>query len=74
MYWYMFKDSVDRVFVDVRRKIMKDLNVFEFYKLIVLLVAFFWEDYIDILCFVIVKEKINSEVRLLFLSVVFLGK
>lgn len=74
MYWYTPKDSVDRAFADVRRKITKDLNVLEFHKLIAPLVALSREDHTDIFRPAIVKEKVNSEVRLLPLSVVFLGK
>jgi hypothetical protein len=74
MYWYTPKDSVDRAFADVRREITKDLNVLEFHKLIAPLVALSREDHTDIFRPSIVKEKINSEVRLLPLRVVFLGK
>jgi C-terminal processing protease CtpA/Prc len=74
MYWYTPKDSVDMAFQDVRMKITSDLNVLEFHKLIAPLVALSREDHTDIYRPPIVKEKMNSEIRLLPLTVVFLGK
>jgi len=74
MYWYTPKDSVDMAFQEVRMKITSDLNVLEFHKLVAPLVAFSREDHTDIYRPSIVKEKINSEIRLLPLTVVFLGE
>jgi len=74
MYWYTPKDSVDMAFQKVRMKITSDLNVFEFHKLIAPLIALSREDHTDISRPVIVKKKINSEITLLPLTVVFLGK
>jgi C-terminal processing protease CtpA/Prc len=73
MYWYTPKDSVDMAFQDVRKKITKDLNVLEFHKLIAPLVALSREDHTDIYRPKIVREKLNSEIRLLPLTVVFLS-
>jgi hypothetical protein len=74
MYWYTPKDSVDMAFQDVRMKITNDLNVLEFHKLIAPLVALSREDHTNIYRPSVVKEKINSEIRLLPLRVVFLGE
>lgn len=74
MYWYTPKDSVDIAFQDVRNKIINDLNVLEFHKLIAPLVALSREDHTDISRPSIVREKLNSEIRLLPLTVVFLGE
>ncbi len=74
MYWYTPKDSVDKAFEEVRKKITDDLNVLEFYKLIAPLVALSREDHTNIYLPPIVKEKMNSEIRFLPLTVVFLGK
>jgi hypothetical protein len=74
MYWYTPKDSVDMAFEEVRKKITKDLNVLEFHKLIAPLVALSREDHTDIDRPKIVKEKLNSEIKLLPLRVVFLGR
>ena len=74
MYWYTPKDSVDMAFQEVRMKITNDLNVLEFHKLIAPLVALSREDHTDIYRPKIVREKLNSEIRLLPLTVVFLGE
>jgi len=74
MYWYTPKDSVEVAFQEVRMKITSDLNVLEFHKLIAPLVALSREDHTDIYRPSIVKEKMNSEIRLLPLTVVFLDK
>jgi hypothetical protein len=74
MYWYTPKDSVDRAFQEVRSKINSDLNVLEFHKLIAPLVALSREDHTDIHRPSIVMDKINNELRLLPLKVVFLGQ
>jgi hypothetical protein len=74
MYWYTPKDSVDMAFEEVRKKITKDLNVLEFHKLIAPLVALSREDHTDIDRPKIVREKLNSEIKLLPLRVVFLGR
>jgi hypothetical protein len=74
MYWYTPKDSVDRAFQDVRMKITSDLNVLEFHKLIAPLVALSREDHTNIRLPALVKEKINNEIRLLPITVVFLGE
>ena len=74
MYWYTPKDSVDMAFQEVRMKITSDLNVLEFHKLIAPLVAFSREDHTDIYRPSIVKEKINSEIKLLPITMVFLGE
>jgi hypothetical protein len=74
MYWYTPKDSVDMAFEEVRKKITKDLNVLEFHKLIAPLVALSREDHTDIDRPKIVKEKLNSEIKLLPLRGVFLGR
>ena len=74
MYWYTPKDSVDMAFQDVIKKITNDLNVLEFHKLIAPLVALSREDHTNIYRPKIVKEKLNSEIRLLPLTVVFLGE
>jgi len=74
MYWYTPKDSVDMAFQEVRMMITSDLNVLEFHKLIAPLVALSREDHTDIYRPSIVREKINSEIRLLPLTVVFLGE
>jgi hypothetical protein len=74
MYWYTPKDSVDKAFEETRMKITQDLNVLEFHKLIAPLVALSREDHTNIYRPPIVKEIINSEIRLLPLSVVFLGE
>jgi hypothetical protein len=73
MYWYTPKDSVDRAFQEVRSKIDGDLNVLEFHKLIAPLIALSREDHTDISRPGIVKEKLNEEIRLFPLTVVFLG-
>ena len=74
MYWYTPKDSVDMAFEDVSTKITKDLNVLEFHKLIAPLVALSREDHTNIYRPSIVVEKLNSEIKLLPLRVVFLGE
>lgn len=74
MYWYTPKDSVDMAFKEVRTKITGDLNVLEFHKLIAPLVALSREDHTNIYRPSIVQEKINSEIRLFPLTVVFLGE
>ena len=74
MYWYTPKDSVDLAFKNVQKKITDDLNVLEFHKLIAPLVALSREDHTNIYRPSIVKEMINSEIRLLPFTVVFLGK
>ena len=74
MYWYTPKDSVNMAFQDVRKKITNDLNVLEFHKLIAPIVALSREDHTDIYRPNVVKEKMNSEIRLLPLTVVFLGE
>jgi hypothetical protein len=74
MYWYTPKDSVDMAFEEVRKKITKDLNVLEFHKLIAPLVALSREDHTDIDRPKIVREKLNSEIKLLPLRVVFPGQ
>lgn len=73
MYWYTPKDSVDQAFQEVRSKIDRDLNVLEFHKLIAPLIALSREDHTDISRPGIVKEKLNGEIRLFPLTVVFLG-
>ena len=73
MYWYTPKDTVDKAFRDVRKKITKELNVLEFHKLIAPLVALSREDHTNIYLPSSVREKINSEIKLLPLTVVFLG-
>lgn len=74
MYWYTPKDSVDMAFQHVRKKITNDLNVLEFHKLIAPLVALSREDHTDIYRPKMVREKLNSEIRMLPFTVVFLGK
>ena len=74
MYWYTPKDSVDMAFQEVRMKITSDLNVLEFHKLIAPLVALSREDHTDIYRPSIVNDKVNSEINLLPLTVVFLGE
>ena len=74
MYWYTPKDTVDKAFQNVRKKITKDLNVLEFHKLIAPLIARSREDHTNIYLPSSVKEKINSEIKLLPLTVVFLGE
>ena len=74
MYWYTPKDSVDKAFDEVRIKITSDLNVLEFHKLIAPLVALSREDHTNIYRPSIVKEELNSAIRLLPISVVFLGE
>lgn len=73
MYWYTPKDTVDKAFRDVRKKITKELNVLEFHKLIAPLVALSREDHTNIYLPSSVREKINSEIKLLPLTVVSLG-
>jgi len=55
-------------------EVTRDLNVLEFHKLIAPLVALSREDHTDIYRPKIVREKLNSEIRLLPLTVVFLGE
>lgn len=74
MYWYTSKDSVDLAFQQVREEITNDLNVLEFHKLIAPLIALSREDHTDIVRPKIVVEKRNGEIRLLPLTIVFLGK
>ena len=74
MYWYTPKDSVDRAFAEVRKKITSDLNVLEFHKLIAPLVALSREDHTDIYRPADVKEEIYREAKFLPLRVVFLGE
>lgn len=74
MYWYTPKDSVDMAFQEAKQKITRDLNVLEFHKMIAPLVALSREDHTNIRLPEIVKEKVNHEIRLFPLTVVFLGK
>lgn len=74
MYWYTPKDSVDIAFQEAKTKITTDLNVLEFHKLIAPLVALSREDHTNIYRPSIVREKLNSEIKLLPLTVVFLGE
>ena len=74
MYWYTPKDSVDMAFLEVRNKITDDLNVLEFHKLIAPLVALSREGHTNIYRPKLVKEKLNSEIKIFPLTVVFLGK
>jgi len=74
MYWYTPKDSVDLAFQDVRKKITNDLNVLEFHKFISPLVALSREDHTNIFLPESIKDKVNSEIKLMPMTVVFLGK
>ena len=74
MYWYTPKDSVDYAFQKAKSKITSDLNILEFYKIIAPLVALSREDHTDIYLPEAVSEKLNSEIRFLPMTVVFLGK
>jgi len=74
MYWYTPKDSVDMAFESARKSITGDLNVVEFHKLIAPLVALSREDHTNIYLPSGIEEKINSEIRFLPLTIVFLGK
>ena len=74
MYWYTPKDSVDRAFQKVRQKITTDLNVLEFHKLIAPLVALSREDHTNIYLPESIKDKMNSEIKFMPLTVIFLGK
>lgn len=74
MYWYTPKDSVDAAFLEVREKITEDLNVLEFHKLIAPLIALSREAHTSIYRPEIVINKLNTEVRMMPLIFVFLGK
>ncbi|THD31488.1 MAG: hypothetical protein DI588_12065 [Flavobacterium johnsoniae] len=76
MYWYTPKDSVDLAFQNAKSKIITDLNVFEFHKIIAPLVALSREDHTDIFLPKEVKEETNKNenIRFLPLTVVFLGE
>ena len=76
MYWYTPKDSVDIAFQDAKNQINTDLNVFEFHKIIAPLVALSREDHTDIFLPKNIKEETNKNenIRLLPLTVVFLGE
>ncbi len=74
MYWYTPKDSVDMAFQSVREKINRDLNVLEFHKLIAPLVALTREDHTNISRPEIIKEKLNTELKLFPMTIVFLGE
>ncbi|WP_040253146.1 S41 family peptidase [Psychroserpens mesophilus] len=73
MYWYTPKDSVDMAFREVRKHITTDLNVLEFHKLIAPLVALSREDHTNMYLPKSVKDKINTEIKFLPLTFVFLG-
>ena len=74
MYWYTPKDSVAIAFQEVREKITTDLNVLEFHKLIAPLVALSREDHTDLRLSESVNRKINTEAKVMPLTLVFLGK
>ena len=74
MYWYTPKDSVDMAFQGVKDKITNDLNVLEFHKLIAPLVVLSSEGHTGISRPAIVKETVNSVIRIFPFTVVFLGE
>ena len=74
MYWYTPKDSVDAAFVDVRRKIDRDLNVLEFHKLVAPLVSLSRENHTSINLPKSTNDIIRKETRFLPLTFVFLDQ
>jgi len=73
MYWYTTNYSVDSAFQKIRSEITKDLNVLEFHKLIAPLVALSREGHTKIYRPETVIEKLNTDIKLLPLILIFLG-